>query len=43
MTAQLALNFLYAMSGLATGLGLWFGFLALVRRAEDRKNAKQHS
>lgn len=43
MWNELALNFVYAMSGVATGLGLWFGFLALVQRSVDKQNAKKHS
>ena len=43
MTMQLGLNLFFGLLGVATGLGLWFGFLALVRRAEDRHNAKQRT
>lgn len=41
MTTQLAFNLFYGLLGVASGLGLWFGFLAVLRRAEDRRNAKQ--
>lgn len=43
MTTQLAFNLFYGLLGVASGLGLWFGFLALVRRAEDRRDAKQRT